>query len=246
MKPDLKTTAPEARKIRILHFLNRNAVLSILLCAFLLSGAVLLFMSMKSFPPGDVLSFRIQSDNSGETLLPWFDGKDCFVFLPSYAEKRKVLPEIAEGYRVTVGDIRLNDTSDLSALTENTEYRMTVSYGLFRKKYHFMLLHNSKTPAMFIDTKSGSMQSIHMDKSHKERVRVCLIDADGATCYSGEKDKLSGRGNGSWSQEKKPYTLTLSEEYPILGMNSAKKWVLLANASDSTNLRNKLILQLAD
>lgn len=56
---------------------------------------------------------------------------------------------------------------------------------------------------------------------------------------------VKGRGNYSWSLPKKPYTLKLVSKRAMLGMESAKKWILLANYSDKTLLRNYLTLKLA-
>lgn len=58
------------------------------------------------------------------------------------------------------------------------------------------------------------------------------------------KLKLKGRGNYSWGLEKKPYTLKFSDKQDVLGMGSAKKWVLIANYSDKSHLRNYLTLNL--
>ena len=67
--------------------------------------------------------------------------------------------------------------------------------------------------------------------------------------YSGEiltdTDELQleyirGRGNTTWSNDKKPYKLKLDKKADLLGMGKNKHWVLLANALDESLLRNKL------
>lgn len=49
---------------------------------------------------------------------------------------------------------------------------------------------------------------------------------------------LSGRA-------KKPYNLYLSRAVSLLGMDKAKRWALLSNPLDKTNLRNRLVYELA-
>lgn len=49
---------------------------------------------------------------------------------------------------------------------------------------------------------------------------------------------IKGRGNSSWSQPKKPYTIKLDKKNSVLGMAKSKKWVLIANYSDKSLLRN--------
>jgi hypothetical protein len=51
--------------------------------------------------------------------------------------------------------------------------------------------------------------------------------------------QIKGRGNSSWSQPKKPYSIKLSEKKSILEMEKSKKYVLVANYSDKTLLRNR-------
>lgn len=53
-----------------------------------------------------------------------------------------------------------------------------------------------------------------------------------------ENAKIKGRGNSSWGLPKKPYTIKLDSKTKILGMKKAKKWVLIANYSDKSLLRN--------
>ncbi len=57
--------------------------------------------------------------------------------------------------------------------------------------------------------------------------------------------QVRGRGNSTWDLfPKKPYRLKLADRQPLLGMPSSRDWVLLANYSDKTMLRNALAMQL--
>lgn len=58
--------------------------------------------------------------------------------------------------------------------------------------------------------------------------------------------EVKGRGNGTWTQEKKPYQIKFEKKVDLLGMGKTRKWVLLANATDKTNLRNETALRLAE
>ena len=58
--------------------------------------------------------------------------------------------------------------------------------------------------------------------------------------------QVKGRGNGTWEREKKPYQIRFSEKVDLFGMGKAKKWVLLANAMDATNLRTKAAFYLEE
>lgn len=56
--------------------------------------------------------------------------------------------------------------------------------------------------------------------------------------------EVKGRGNNTWRMPKKPYAVKLSEKSPVLGMAKHKRWVLLANASDRTLLRNRVAFEI--
>jgi hypothetical protein len=66
---------------------------------------------------------------------------------------------------------------------------------------------------------------------------------DGSAVYTGTT-KVKGRGNTTWTLPKKPYRLKLDSKASILGMPSDKDWVLLANYSDKTLMRNSLAYDL--
>ena len=57
--------------------------------------------------------------------------------------------------------------------------------------------------------------------------------------------KISGRGNSSWEEEKRSYTIALAQDTGLAGMSPAKKWVLQANALDATRMRNKITYDIA-
>lgn len=57
--------------------------------------------------------------------------------------------------------------------------------------------------------------------------------------------KIKGRGNTTWSYPKKPYALKLDEKASLLGMPSDKRWDLLANYIDRTEIRNSVAFDIA-
>jgi hypothetical protein len=59
--------------------------------------------------------------------------------------------------------------------------------------------------------------------------------------------EIRGRGNSTWDlSPKKSYRLRLEEGQSLLGMPSSRHWVLLANHSDKTLLRNALAMELGE
>ena len=57
--------------------------------------------------------------------------------------------------------------------------------------------------------------------------------------------QIRGRGNSTWDlMPKKPYRVKLNDKSALLGMPSSRDWVLLANYSDKTLLRNTIAMEL--
>jgi hypothetical protein len=82
---------------------------------------------------------------------------------------------------------------------------------------------------------TGATYKLHDGKKQQQQGLVC----------SGNLD-IKGRGNTSWSFEKKPYSLKLEDGHKtaLLGMPAHRRWVLLANSADKTLLRNELAFKI--
>ena len=57
--------------------------------------------------------------------------------------------------------------------------------------------------------------------------------------------KIKGRGNTTWGMPKKPYRIKLDEKTDAFGFPGDKDWILLANYSDKTLLRNILAMEIS-
>ena len=55
-----------------------------------------------------------------------------------------------------------------------------------------------------------------------------------------------GRGNSSWKEPKKGYTVKLAEKAQLMDMSESKDWALIANYEDNTLLRNVMAEYLAE
>ncbi len=63
---------------------------------------------------------------------------------------------------------------------------------------------------------------------------------DGPFKQEGLSMKIKGRGNSTWMYPKKPYRIKFDERQSLLGMASAKDYVLLAEYNDKSLMRNYL------
>lgn len=55
---------------------------------------------------------------------------------------------------------------------------------------------------------------------------------------------IRGRGNSTWKWAKKPYRIKLSDNVSLLGLDSNKDWILLANYVDKSLIRNTLAYEM--
>lgn len=102
-------------------------------------------------------------------------------------------------------------------------------------------LLDSDLPVVSINTPKG--QAITSKDVWVEEVEMTVYNPDGSIDYTGPLS-MKGRGNTTWEQSKKPYALKLDKKDKILGMPKHKRWVLLANYYDKSNLRTDITFYL--
>ena len=52
--------------------------------------------------------------------------------------------------------------------------------------------------------------------------------------------EVKGRGNATWWHDKRPYQIKLAEKADLLGLGKRRKWILLSNYIDQSNLRTDM------
>ncbi|MDO4804375.1 MAG: CotH kinase family protein [Lachnospiraceae bacterium] len=114
-----------------------------------------------------------------------------------------------------------------------------------------LMCAQSSLPSLSLRLQDADLQDIHDDEDTELTFAlesVILTDPMESAHDFNLKGhaEIKGRGNSSWSfYDKKGYQIKLENSREILGMGKAKKWVLLANSSDSTLMRNKLVFDTA-
>ncbi|MBD5486040.1 MAG: hypothetical protein HDR18_11090 [Lachnospiraceae bacterium] len=197
------------------------------------------------------IGIMVQMGDFRQRVRLYQDEDHLYAFVPAAADMTEIqwaydddlymVENVDKGYKVSDGDI-----FSLSEEDESEErFRITDIRENEEVICQLRLLQSENLPAVFICTESGSMDWIHADKGNKESGEFFCIDALGASAYTGAMEKISGRGNSSWVEDKKSYSVTLDGEAALAGMPAAEKWVLQANALDATRMRNKLTYDMA-
>lgn len=100
-------------------------------------------------------------------------------------------------------------------------------------------------PVVFLTTENG------VDVTSKETYlngRVTIVDSRNK--YSGVKVldsamQIRGRGNTTWNNDKKPYRIKLASKERVLGLDTNRDWVLLANYCDKSLVRNIVAMDIS-
>ena len=103
----------------------------------------------------------------------------------------------------------------------------------------------SSLPSLRLTLNGTTLEQVHRDKNVKYPGND-LVLTDGDDVLTGTVE-LKGRGNSTWREyAKKPYQIKFSKKTSVLGMPAAKKWILLANASDDSMIRTRLVYDAAE
>jgi len=192
------------------------------------------------------LSVSVLLDGRQEALKCWRDENgDYLVFLPSGVQLSDVALSPEKGAQVTLAQNLLVEPWDCSHLQLEIPYPLFCRAEGMTTEHTLTFLQSAQMPSLHLDVQSGNMEFIHETKGKQESGSARLYTPAGELAWSGLVESLRGRGNTTWLQEKKPYSITLAGETDLLGMGKAKEWILLANALDPSHLRNKAVYDLA-
>lgn len=222
---------------------KRLAVVYWMTAMFLLVLSVLGLMEIQQydFP----FSVVVTTQGGSETIKCWQDSQCYYVFLPSGTD-----PDQAKLVSNPLFPVRINgERVDKKTVCGNFPFfvELPLSYQKWGKSYEetVCFYQSDNVPTLYIDTASGSMDYIHSEKGNAESGMLRLYRPDGTLDCDTQIRSINGRGNITWTKDKKPYSLELMQKEDILGMGAAKKWILLANAIDPTNMCNKMCYDLA-
>lgn len=197
------------------------------------------------------------ADQNSLDVVKWFSGADkgrnmtdlgassnhYYLLMPTTADLNNLTLWHSFSSNPKIDGVEIKSGQSTKAIHGTGDYTMTVNSS----DYTLTVMQSQFIGSMYIATESGNMNYVHGDKENKESGNILVVEADGTQDYNGELDHIKGRGNTTWkNREKKPYNIKLEKKAALLGMDTSKKWCLLANAQEHTQLRNKIAYDLAD
>ncbi len=154
---------------------------------------------------------------------------------------------------VTAGTVTLN-ASGAGTVTIANPYDVTHSYRAIVTVNGV----NNPTPEVKYaapkETKNTGIATLYLntnesvaitDKTTDREGTVTIVGGAGCTPNQAESlAKMSGRGNYTWTLDKKPYKFSLDKKAALCGFPSGKKWALLANHYDRSLLRTAVAMNI--
>ena len=127
-----------------------------------------------------------------------------------------------------------------------------------------LIVINVDEQELYTDEKGdtyGSIQDMNESEDHSVRCKgsVDILVPEGYRYGYGDSvlkpdaetgrlllSYIRGRGNSTWTNEKKPYKIKFKSGQDLFGMGKSKEWGLIANASDTTLMKNRIISWLGE
>lgn len=189
------------------------------------------------------LVLALTADGSEELLYPWVDANTgtTYFFLPSFVRDNQIYSDNMEKDLIRVDGECLSKWRSFK-WEEQTRYSISCK----GQDYLVCFMRSGNLPTLFLETESGDMNYLNADKKNEEAGEIHLIKPSGNVEYQGQLKKISARGNSTFAEDKKPYTFTLDKAYPLCGMDSGKKWNLLAMHYEDNKIQSKIIYDMAE
>lgn len=184
-----------------------------------------------------------RADGAGEAVSVWkhdSSGKN-YLFLPAYMKDQALTVSAPKGDLLLDGT-PLPDGSQTDAIRGGGTLSYRPKGGSLQS---VAVLQGENLPAIHLTTASGSLDYIHKRKGNKEAGTLMIVLPDGSVDFAGSLDYVKGHGNATFVYDKKSYQIKLEEKSALLGMDSGKRYVLLANQHENSLLRNRITLELA-
>lgn len=161
---------------------------------------------------------------------------ECLI--PHIVESKMLVPT----FDVIDGNLTYNGTEIISnqTLLDCTKpLNIEISGVNYKKKYELSVKAFTGLPIVYIDTENQTAIT-SKDEYVKGTIRIIEdIKTRGAGDVFESTMKIKGRGNSTWGLPKKPYKIKFDEKTSLLGEPADKEWVLLANYTDKTSIRNE-------
>ena len=202
------------------------------------------------------LTFTAEVDGEMVSFKPFLEETDgrYYLILPSCFQGKETDLTVhydKEDGRLFLNGEKLRNGSTVSGIQgeEVFAYQVKGGFGETFCDRELQVLISEKLPSLLLTVEDTSFLEKDLEadkKKYAQTGELLLLDPSGEAVLTDHLEKLRVRGNLTATLDKKPYTFTLSKEASVCGMTPARKWNLIANATDGSYMRNKIVLDLAN
>lgn len=202
------------------------------------------------------LTFTTEMDGEKVSFKPFLEETDgrYYLILPSCFQGKETVLTVhydKEDGRLFLNGEKIRNGEKLSGVQgeEVFSYQVKGKFGEFYCDREMQVLISEKLPSLFLTVEDTSFLEKDLEADKKKYAQtgdLQLFDLSGEAVLKDHLDKLRVRGNLTATLDKKPYTFTLSKEASVCSMAPARKWNLIASATDGSYMRNKIVLDLTN
>lgn len=177
-----------------------------------------------------------------------------YLILPSFFEKETADFQIKYDdwfYRIYIDEILCrNGKVWQENLTEELHsIRVEDMFGNVYADKKLQVLKSGALPTIMVQVEAQEELYTTIDyanKSSVEKGKMLFFDTSGEVVLDTALEVFKVRGNLTAELDKKPFAFTLPEPTALCEMEEAVNWNLLANATDGSHIRNKLVFDWAN
>ena len=212
------------------------------------SGDVYVFAKADISATVGLISFKFLAEDNVRNLLSdvEFDISENNVvscFIPYILDDRNFVPT----FDCQDAKLLVNDKEVISGETKldcSLPLELKVVSGNETITYSLEIKYFTGLPIVYIDTEEKKpIES--KDDYVKGVIRIVSNNVNNVPDFEASM-KIKGRGNSTWQLPKKPYKMKFDEKVSLLGEPADKEWVLLANYTDKTQLRNEIAFYMGE
>jgi CotH protein. len=194
-----------------------------------------------------------QAGQPKNDIISWYkSGDQYYVFFPKSTDLNAVVPYFTASAAVNLSftqsgagtPITSGTATNLFANVFASDVRADAWLKCDGVTYKLRLAQQSEVASIFISTEKP-LSYIEATQNNKDKGTITITNGAGEMQYDGVLDQIKGRGNATWGADKKPYNIKLNKKTGLFGLAKSKKWSLLANRYDASQIRNKMATEIA-
>jgi hypothetical protein len=224
---------------------RHHGVLTVTLIFVVILFGSVIYGRIESHKPFNSISVRLEyPDHTQEISLIKNEDNVFELYVPGNLELNNV-KLVFDGFdELNIGGMKFLTDGSIESLEPGKSYEIKAK----NSKGTIVVYHGSKVASVFLDSQLDIIAMLEKDKDYDVPFTASVYDENGAVDFnsSDKNDRVTSHGNTTALLKKLPFEMNFADSHPLLGMGEAQKWILLANAFDQTNLRNRIAFDVSE